>query len=88
MVTIRDALTELVLLKRLKDEKGKTAEYLSRQPIAWKNAIEALASYEGELIPISIVYEMVNRFYSSDANMPYNYFKTELNKLIKKCASS
>jgi len=40
-----DALTELVDLKNLKDQQGKTAEYLYRQPKAWHNATQALADY-------------------------------------------
>lgn len=31
-------IDELVALKHIKDTQGKTAEYLRRQPIAWKEA--------------------------------------------------
>lgn len=42
-----DALTELIELKRMKDELGKTTNYLTRQPEAWKRAIDALQQWNG-----------------------------------------
>lgn len=37
-----DALGELVELKRIKDEQGKTVDYLVRQPKAWEHARHVL----------------------------------------------
>lgn len=39
------AITELVTLKRIKGQEGKTPEYEKRQPIAWKEADEALRQW-------------------------------------------
>lgn len=39
---LRDVLEELVELKIIKDTEGKTEDYERRQPIAWRNAREAL----------------------------------------------
>ena len=39
------ALQELVTLKALKDDQGKTEKYLSMQPIAWQKAKDALHDY-------------------------------------------
>lgn len=44
-LALKDALAELVLLKHMKDEHGKTADYLYRQPLAWKAAYEALSKF-------------------------------------------
>jgi hypothetical protein len=41
-----DALQELVNLKRIKDQFGKTDEYLNNQPLAWETAANALAKYK------------------------------------------
>jgi cell division septum initiation protein DivIVA len=43
-----DALEELIQLKKMKDELGKTTNYLTRQPEAWRRAIEALEQWEGK----------------------------------------
>ena len=39
------ALAYLVELKKMKSMEGKTAEYLARQPEAWKMAMEALDAF-------------------------------------------
>ena len=39
------ALQELVNLKALKDEQGKTEDYEERQPKAWAEARAALTEY-------------------------------------------
>jgi len=39
------ALVHLVELKKLKSMEGKTAEYLARQPEAWRMAMEALDAF-------------------------------------------
>lgn len=41
-----DALDELIELKRMKDELGKTTNYLTRQPAAWKRATEELQQFK------------------------------------------
>lgn len=41
-----DALEELIVLKRMKDELGKTTNYLTRQPAAWKRATEELQQFK------------------------------------------
>lgn len=41
-----DALEELTELKQMKDELGKTTNYLTRQPTAWKRATEALQQFK------------------------------------------
>lgn len=43
-----DALEELVQLKQMKDELGKTTNYLARQPEAWRRAKEALEQWKGK----------------------------------------
>lgn len=40
-----DALQELVNLKCIKEQFGKTDEYLNNQPLAWETAANALAKY-------------------------------------------
>jgi hypothetical protein len=42
----RAILSELVAVKKINDEQGKTIEYLSRQPEAWKAAKEFLINYQ------------------------------------------
>jgi len=37
------ALRELVALKHIKDTEGKTLDYCSRQPVAWKEAEAVIA---------------------------------------------
>lgn len=37
-----EALEELIRLKSMKDNVGKTLEYIELMPIAWKNANQAL----------------------------------------------
>jgi len=39
---VRSALEELCALKAIKEKEGKTADYLSRQPVAWERAVKAL----------------------------------------------
>ncbi len=39
---LRCALSELVELKRIKDEEGKTDDYEARQPVAWEVARQVL----------------------------------------------
>jgi hypothetical protein len=41
-----DALQELVNLKCIKEQFGKTDEYLNNQPLAWEAATNALAKYK------------------------------------------
>lgn len=43
---MEDALEELTELKQMKDELGKTTNYLTRQPTAWKRATEALQQFK------------------------------------------
>ena len=40
------ALNSLVDLKRYKDEYGKDGVYMTRQPVVWSNAKQALAIYK------------------------------------------
>jgi hypothetical protein len=40
--SLREALAELVELKRIKDTQGKTEEYLRRQPKAWEAASNSI----------------------------------------------
>jgi hypothetical protein len=42
----RAILSELVEVKKIKDDKGETIEYLTRQPEAWKAAKEFLMNYQ------------------------------------------
>jgi hypothetical protein len=42
IVLLQSALTELVELKKIKDTQGKTADYESRQPLAWQTAFSVL----------------------------------------------
>lgn len=42
LVMISGALRELVALKKIKDEQGKTADYEDRQPKAWYLAFQAI----------------------------------------------
>jgi hypothetical protein len=42
----RQVLIELVELKRIKDEQGKTEDYATRQPKAWQAAKEFLSKYQ------------------------------------------
>lgn len=44
----RDALAELVALKRERDTNGKTGEYEARQPAAWRKAREVLGIDEDD----------------------------------------
>lgn len=41
-----ELLSELVALKKLKDEAGKTEYYLKQQPLAWQKAQELLSEYQ------------------------------------------
>lgn len=53
---LQDALDELVYLKDLKDQSGKTAEYEARQPLAWQAARRALGRKAyGQLRPIRAI---------------------------------
>lgn len=45
----RAILVELVSLKKNKERYGKTEEYLSRQPFAWKSAKDFLKTYQHEV---------------------------------------
>ena len=42
----RKILQELVELKRIKDQEGKTTDYTNRQPKAWEAADEFLSKYQ------------------------------------------
>lgn len=44
-LSLKDALTELVTLQHMKEERGKTADYLYRQSRAWNAAREALSKF-------------------------------------------
>ena len=50
MKAANEILAELVALKHIKDTQGKTPEYLERQPKAWEDAREYVAT--GGLLPI------------------------------------
>lgn len=46
IATLEAALRELVALKALKDDQGKTPDYERRQPLAWDAARAALEGKE------------------------------------------
>jgi hypothetical protein len=61
------ALEELVKLKDEKESKGKTPEYLERQPLAWSKAREILDKYKrGEL-------KLTRQFYIDTNDLPDIY---------------
>lgn len=45
-ISARAIIKELVDLKFIKDNFGKTDEYLERQPVAWENAITFLSNFQ------------------------------------------
>jgi len=50
VVSFYDILTELTELKKIKDEQGKTDDYLKRQPIAWEKANGQLKSFDDKRV--------------------------------------
>lgn len=56
----RDALLDLVQLKTLKDQRGKTEDYLLLQPLAWQRARKLLlqdGALPGDVLTFGSLWE-------------------------------
>lgn len=57
VVALRDAMLRLTNLKAHKDEHGKTDYYLENQPLAWRQALDALSREGVQTEPVANEHE-------------------------------